>query len=118
MRDERRRDRLEHGVAGAVAVAVVDRLEAVEIDIDQRRAGAVALDVSQRALELALETAAVEHVGQRIDVDPRLEIQNARARILQLRRQRVDLGGKPHDDRARRRARRFRCFGAGVLAGR
>jgi hypothetical protein len=34
-----------------------------------------------------------------------------------LRRQRVDLGGKPHDDRARRRARRFDCFGVSVLAG-
>ena len=67
------RDRLEHGVAGGVAVTVVHRLEPVEIDIDQRRAGAVAFDVSQRALELALETAAVQHVGQRIDVDPRFE---------------------------------------------
>ena len=101
MRNKRRSDRLEHDIAGVMAVAVVDRLETVEIDVDQRRAGAVALDVSQRALELALETAAVEHVGQRIDVDPGLEIQNARARKLQLRRQRVDLGGKPHDDRAR-----------------
>ena len=88
-RNERRRDRLEHGVAGGVAVPVVDRLETVEIEIDQRGAGPVALDVSERALELALEAAAVERLGQRIDVDPRLELDDARACGLQLGGQRV-----------------------------
>ena len=67
---QRRRDRFEHRVAGGMAMAIVDRLEFVEVEIDQRRARAVALDVGQRALELALEAAAIERLGQRIDVDP------------------------------------------------
>ena len=42
-RDQFARDRLEQRVAGRMAVAVVDRLEAVEIDEHQRRRRAVAL---------------------------------------------------------------------------
>ena len=87
------RDRLEHGVTGGMAVAVVHRLEAVEIEIDQRRAGAVALDVSERPLELALEAAAVENVGQWVDIDARLEIGDTRPRCFKLRGKPIDLGG-------------------------
>ena len=79
---ERRRDRLEHGVAGGMAVTIVDRLEFIEIEIDQRRAHAVALDVGERAREFALEAAAVERLGERIDIDPRLEVRRcARAKL-------------------------------------
>jgi hypothetical protein len=34
---KRRSDRLEHGVARGMAVTIVDRLEIVEVEIDQRR---------------------------------------------------------------------------------
>ena len=60
--------RLEQRVAGGVAVPVVDRLEAVEVDEHQRCRSAVALDEGQRAPELTLEAAAIEYVEHGIDV--------------------------------------------------
>jgi len=51
---------VKHRVAGRMAVLVVHRLEAIEIDIDQRGAGPVAFHVGERALELAVEAAPVE----------------------------------------------------------
>ena len=92
---QRRRDRLEDGVARGMAVTVVHRLEIVEVEIDQRRAGAIALDVSQRAFELALEAAAVEDIGERIDVDARFKLGNPGARDFEFRRKRVDFRGEP-----------------------
>ena len=83
-----------------MAVTIVHRLEPVEIDIDQCGAGAVAFDIGQRALELAFEAAAIKGVGQRIDVDARFKILDAGAGILELRRQRIDLRSKPHNDGA------------------
>ena len=100
-----RRDCLEHGIARGVAVAVVDLLEAIEIEIEQRRTRAVALDVGERALEFALEAAAVEGVGERVDVNSSLKFDDARPRCFELRREPVDLGRKPHRDRARPRLR-------------
>jgi hypothetical protein len=97
------------------APAIVHRLEAVEIDIDQRRAGVVALHIGERTLELALETAAVERVGSG-STSTRASSSRMRARVLQLRGERVDLGGKPHDDGARRRPWRPVVAG-GALAG-
>ena len=99
MAQQRRRDRLEHGIAGGMAVAVVHRLEFIEIDIDQRCAGAVAFDVSERALELALKTSAIEHVGQGIDVDACFKIGDALARGFELRRERLDFRREPHEAR-------------------
>ena len=61
-------------------MAIIDRLELVEVDIDERGAHAVALEVSERALEFALEAAAVERFGQRIDVDPAPRVRLMRAR--------------------------------------
>ena len=57
-----------------MAVAVVDRLEAIEIEIDQRRSRAVAADIAERAIELALKTTPVEDIEQRIDVGARLQL--------------------------------------------
>ena len=42
-----RRNRLEDRVTGGVAVPIVDRFEVVEIEIDERRARAVAFDVGE-----------------------------------------------------------------------
>jgi hypothetical protein len=72
-----------------MAATVVDRLEVIEIDIDERRARAVALDIGERALEFALKTAPVEDIGERIDVDPCLKLADARTRGFELSRQRV-----------------------------
>jgi hypothetical protein len=60
MRGELACHRLEQRVAGSMAVCIIDRLEAVEVDIDQRRFGSVALDIGERALELTLEAASIE----------------------------------------------------------
>ena len=81
MADELARHRFEQGIAGGVAVAVVDRLEAVEIDEQQHRLAVVALQVGERALELALEAAPVEDVEQRIDVGARFELGDGALRL-------------------------------------
>ena len=88
------RHRLEQRIAGGVAVLIVDRLEAVEIDIKQRRRRAVALDISQRALQLALEAAPVEDIEQRVDVGARLKLGDAGASLVQLALEALDLGAQ------------------------
>ena len=61
------RDLADQLVSGAVAERVVDVLEQVDVDQHARRA-AVAGDVVDVALELALERAAVEQAGERVVV--------------------------------------------------
>src|SRR5207249_4480341 len=94
------RHRLEHRIAGRVAMTVVDCLEGVEIEIEQRGARAVALHVGERALELALEAAPVEDIGERIDVGARLERRHPGARRGELALKPFDLGGKADRGRA------------------
>src|SRR6185312_7914345 len=57
-----------------VAVPVVDRLEAVEVDIHEHRRRAVALHEGDRARGLALEAAAVEHVEHGVGIGALLEL--------------------------------------------
>ena len=76
MGDEFARRRLEQRIAGGVTVPIIDCLEAVEVDIDKRGRGAVALHVSERALEIAFSAAAIEDIEQRVDVGARLEFGN------------------------------------------
>src|SRR6266508_6751466 len=99
---EHHRHRLEHGVPRRVAVAVVDRLEAVEIEVEERRARSVALHIGERALELALEAAPVEYIGEWIDVGARFERRQLAARRRQLALEPLDLGGQAHRGRTRR----------------
>jgi hypothetical protein len=110
--DKHSGDRLEHGVAGGVAMAIVDRLEVVEIEKNKRRARAVTLDVSERALEFSLEAATVERLGERIDVDPRLDRANSGARSFEFAGKPLDLGGKLNRERAPARLRRLRFVDA------
>ena len=63
-----------------MAIPVVYRFEAVEIDEHQSGLRAVTLHMGERALELALEAAAVEDVEQWIDVGARLEFADPRTR--------------------------------------
>ena len=60
--------RPQHGIAGQMAPGVVDRLEAVQIDVHQRGGLAGALDAGDRLLQVHLEAAAVAQLGQRVDL--------------------------------------------------
>src|SRR5439155_11683696 len=64
----------EHPVTREVAYAVVDRLEVVEVEHDQRQLAAVAVRTGDLARQRLVEVAAVVQPGERVDVGelPRL----------------------------------------------
>ena len=69
------RDFLEQVVAGQVAEAVVDHLEAVDVQVQQRAlALRVALEQREHALEPLAQVAAVRQAGQRVVHDLVLEL--------------------------------------------
>src|SRR5256714_15655713 len=51
-----------------MTIGVIDRLQTVNVEHDQRPAGMIAFDVGDRAMELALEAAAVENNQQEIGI--------------------------------------------------
>src|SRR5204862_5598215 len=57
---------LQGAVAGGVAVAVVDRLEAVEVPDDHRQRPSTAPGTLELGLEQLLETAAVDEPGEAV----------------------------------------------------
>ena len=59
----------EQLVAGVVAQGVVDRLEAVEVEDQQRAGGAVAAALGDLGLHRGRESAAVQQAGERVVVD-------------------------------------------------
>ncbi|MCY1522301.1 hypothetical protein D9M68_571460 [compost metagenome] len=66
-------ERLQHGIAGRVAVGVVDRLEMVDVD-DQQRGGRLAAGgARQLAAGAFLECLARQHAGQRVGIGDRFE---------------------------------------------
>ncbi len=69
-------------VAGLVPERVVDCLEVVEVEHEQRAAVPVAIDVCDVALELRLEPAPVQQAGERIVVGhvAQLALEHAGAR--------------------------------------
>ena len=81
-RAQQRRDGAEQFVAGRVPVAVVDVLEVVDVDRQQRRRMAVALGVADDPLELVMEAAPVVEAGQRIVIGElaQLSVETACAR--------------------------------------
>ena len=83
-------------------MAVVDRLEPVEIDVDQDRVGLVALHIGERALQFALEAAAIDQIGERIDLGARFQRRHTAARGGKLELETVDLFGQAHRRRTRR----------------
>src|SRR5512139_976065 len=97
--DELARNHLEQGVAGAMAIPVIDFLESVEIDEHEGGLRAVALHMRKRALELALKTAPVEDIEQRIDVGARLELSDTGARHSKLALEVLVLGQHRSDRR-------------------
>ena len=79
-------DMAKRGVAGDPAMAVVDRLEIVEVDREQGRRRAVAGGLAQHPLELAHELARVEQGGERVAAGILLELAEPGAGIGQARR--------------------------------
>ena len=66
---------LQHGIAGAVAQAVVDHLEAVDVDVEQAEAATVvATRAGERALDAIAQVDAVRQAGQRIVHDLVLQL--------------------------------------------
>ena len=65
-------DRLQDGVAGAVAAEVVDLLEAVEVDEDERERAAGAPCACERLLDAVLEERAVRQARQGVAQGERL----------------------------------------------
>ena len=78
----------EHGVAGEVADAVVDRLEVVEVEDDQREPAVVALGARDLARERLVEVAAVVQAGQRVEVGVLARLAEA-PRVLDRRARRA-----------------------------
>jgi len=89
-----RRHRLQHPVAGGMAVAVIHRLETVEVKVDQRRRGSITPHIGKRTVQLAFEATPIEDVEQRIDIRLRLEFGHLRAGGGKFRLQPVNLSGK------------------------
>ena len=85
------RERLQHVVAGLMAVAVVHLLEVVQVGQDQRQAAAEALRAGDLGLERLLEVAPIGKLGQAVRV--RLPLDEAmEARVLERDR---GLGAEP-----------------------
>src|SRR3546814_4270002 len=74
-----------------MAIAIVDGLEVVHIEVEHRAGSAVAFLESGHAAELADEGAAVQHRRQGILVGELLEIANPLVRLLELLAQGVDV---------------------------
>ena len=64
--DDRGSDRLDHAIADRVAVAVVDRLEVIDVADDQRDRVAVALGAAVLFFDALVEVAAIEQPGQAV----------------------------------------------------
>ena len=77
-------DRLQHLIARGVAERVVDRLQAIDVEHDQCAAGAISLDVGDRAVELALKAAPVQDIQQEVGFGGRLQRLDPRLRLGQL----------------------------------
>ena len=78
---------LEHLVACGMSEGVVDRLQAIDVEHDERAAGTIAFDVGDRAIELALEAAPVRNAQQEVGIGGGLKFLDLRLRLGQLRLQ-------------------------------
>ncbi len=101
----------QHVVAGAVAVAVVERLEAVGVEEDDRELLVVAARAAQQRVQLADGVAPVRDAGELVVVRHRLEVVLAREQLL-LHLLRAPCGAHPGDDLGRRRVLAEHVVGA------
>ena len=89
------RDLDQRLVAGAMAKAVVDHLQPVEVDVEHRRTCAVAAGAVDEALERAQEAAPVRQIDQRILVRERVELLDPLLERGDLAAQPIDLVDRP-----------------------
>ena len=89
------RDLDQRLVAGAMAKAVVDHLQPVEVDEEHRRSFAVAAGAVDEALERAHEAAPVGEIDQRILVGERVELLDPLLELGDLGAQPIDLVDRP-----------------------
>jgi len=82
--DQQARDLEQRRVACGVAVAVVDLLQIVEVEIDQAAGAAVALGKCHHARQFAQEGPPVGDRHERIFVDQPLELAQPRTRAIEL----------------------------------
>ena len=82
---ERRGDEPEDGVAGLVAVAVVDRLEAVDVDEEEAEREPVALGLAEPGGQLGLGPAPVADARERVQEGEAAKLLGALARLVVLR---------------------------------
>jgi hypothetical protein len=83
---QQRGDALQHGVAGEVAVAIVHRLEVVDVEQQHRERVAVAAAACELALERVLERPAIAHLREPVErhrLEDALVILRLRARALE-----------------------------------
>ena len=83
-------DRLQHLVARGMPESVVDRLQAIDVEHDQRAAGVISLDEGDRAVQFALKTAPVQDIQQEVGIGGGLQLLDSRLRLGQLRLQPAD----------------------------
>ena len=77
-------DGFQHLVARRMSERVVDRLQAIDVEHDQRAAGVIAFDIGDRAIELALEAAPVGNIQQEVGIGGGLQFVDPRLRPRQL----------------------------------
>ena len=127
-------DGLEDLIARCVPESIVDRLEAIDVEHDQRATAMIALDVGDRAVELTLKAPPVRNFQQEISISRGLQLFDACYRLRQRCPEPADLrfavtgcrrrrpGHRRGRGALRRRfaiyraaSRRFIARGAGVL---
>ena len=117
MAHQHRDHALENDIAGRMAEGVVDRLEPIDIEYDQRGARIVAADISNRAFQFPLEAAPVVNVEQEIGIGPGLLFVDPGLRLRKLGLERRDLPFRLRQRRGSRLAPCSRRDGFGALCG-
>src|ERR1700731_1095034 len=82
---------LEDLVARRVPESIVDRLETIDVEHDQRATAVIALDVGDRAAELTLKATPVRNFQQEIGISRGLQLFDAGYRLRQLCPEPADL---------------------------
>ena len=81
---------VQRGVSGGMTVLVIDRLEAVEVEIDQSGRCVVAFGQRQRAANFAQEGAAVQHRQHHVVIGQGFQFADAAAQAFGFLAELVD----------------------------